>query len=130
MRRLIIFALTALLAVPAFAEEVELITGEVLTGTVSKRSHAGLMLDHPVLGRLWISGENVAGVDGGPLVDPVAAAVTDLTNRPPLPVLTAKSTDPSRPEQKGSSALAASLHAQRPLEATRLPDPGRRGAGR
>jgi len=78
MRRLIVTALVAVLAAPALAEDVQLVTGEVLKGKVSERSSAGLRIDHPVLGRLWISGENVVSVDGGPLVDPVTQAVTDL----------------------------------------------------
>ena len=83
MRRSVILALTLVLAAPAFAEDVELVTGEVLKGKVSERSQAGLRIDHPVLGRLWISGENVVAVDGGPLVDPMSAAVTDLAAATP-----------------------------------------------
>jgi putative salt-induced outer membrane protein YdiY len=78
MRRLVFIALTAILAAPALAEDVELVTGEVIKGTVSERSRTGLRIEHPILGRLWVRAEDVKSVDGGPLVDFVTEAVTDL----------------------------------------------------
>ena len=79
MRRFIVAALVFVLAVPALAEDIELVTGEVLRGRVVERSAAGVSLEHPILGKLWISATNVAKVDGEPIVSAIDHAVADFT---------------------------------------------------
>lgn len=49
-----------LLAAPSFADDVKLVTGETLKGTVVSRDASGIVLDHPVLGRITIPNDQVA----------------------------------------------------------------------
>ncbi len=77
MRKLLVLSLVAAFAAHALADDVELVTGEVLKGRVVERSAGGISLDHPVLGRQWISAEYVRSIDGAPLNAPAATAPAD-----------------------------------------------------
>jgi putative salt-induced outer membrane protein YdiY len=60
-------ALAVSTAWTALAEEVELISGERLTGRIARRSAERLVLDHAILGSLGIPLSAVRSIDGRPL---------------------------------------------------------------
>jgi hypothetical protein len=78
MRRLMAAGLAFALITPALADDVELVTGEVLKGEVLTRSEAGVSLKHPILGKIWLSAESVKSIDGG--------AVVATPEQPPMEV--------------------------------------------
>ena len=86
MRRFLAAALACALVTPAFAEDVELVTGEVLTGEVLSRSEAGVSLQHPILGKLWISADNVKSIDGGDVVVAEELPETEIPGQEPEPL--------------------------------------------
>lgn len=63
MRRFLVMgALLAALAARAQAEEIELVSGEVLRATVVEETGSKVVLDHPLLGRIEIAAEDVRAI--------------------------------------------------------------------
>ena len=108
MRRLLVAALALTLIAPAFAEDVELVTGEVLKGEVLTRSEAGVSLQHPVLGKVWLPGASVKSVDGGPVVTPVDVTAVDSLDGVPKPAAQAEPEVPEAERWKFKVELGAS----------------------
>lgn len=77
-------------SLPALAEEVELVTGEKLRGTLVERTDAQVVLDHPVLGRLFIPAYQLkaaapATAAPGKPAAPGESAATPAAPAPPAP---------------------------------------------
>jgi len=73
----------SLVTTPTLAAEVELTTGEVLKGEVTKMDDAAVVVKHPVLGDLTIKRETVAEVRG--YEPPADAAEVEPEPAPPPP---------------------------------------------
>ncbi len=63
-RSIAALTLVLALAATASADEIKLRNGDVLNGTIIETSKAGVTLDHPILGRIYVSRSNVAGETG------------------------------------------------------------------
>ena len=74
----------ALAATPAAADVVKLAAGDVLTGTVVSQDESNVVLDSPVLGRLFLPRRDVAEVTVGQAIVPTAPAApsTQPTTQP------------------------------------------------
>jgi putative salt-induced outer membrane protein YdiY len=82
------------LAVPALADEVVLVTGEKLTGTITSSEGETVVLEHPVLGRLVIPKSKLAAPT--PPVSPVAP-VAPVAPATPAPAPAAPPAPPEDP---------------------------------
>lgn len=82
----IVIALSLACTAIAFADEVKLSNGDVLTGTIVETTDAGVVLDHPALGKITIPKEQLAtppAAPEAPADQPPAPAVPETPPAPP-----------------------------------------------
>lgn len=75
--KVLVLAVPVLLAAPAFADEVELVTGEVLKGSNVVQEEGRVKIDHPVLGRIDLASSSVRAVRRDGASD-LAAAIASM----------------------------------------------------
>lgn len=110
---------TSTLSATALADEVVLVGGDVLRGTVVGETDAAVVLDHPALGRIEVARERIASVkvDAKPAPKPApvaegeaAAAAAPAAAKVPTAVLPAPvPPPPAKPDGSWKFNLQASL---------------------
>ena len=60
MHRWLATVFVLVFAALGLAEDVALDTGEVFRGRIVERNEAGISMQHPVVGRIWIPTERIA----------------------------------------------------------------------
>ena len=105
MRTLVLLiGVTAAIAVPAWADEIEMVTGEKLIGKVVELTKEKVVLDHPVLGRLTIAADRVKYVT---VQGPVPAKAPTEAAPAPIEIPPADLTvEPSMPESPAEAVPA------------------------